>query len=126
MPVWRTAGLYSALYDITPVAIFKADPSALDCEVPWEWKWSGDNTVELYSIIGRTPVKDPHTRMKPLDLASGNARHTHGRYTRAGACVRWGMAVTSDCCKCETVSLPKRFRNGRFTSETAVLFAATD
>jgi hypothetical protein len=30
------------------------------------------------------------------------------------------MAVTYDRCKYVTVSLPKRFHNGRFTSETAV------
>jgi hypothetical protein len=30
------------------------------------------------------------------------------------------MAVTYGRYKCVTVSLPERFRNGRFTSETAV------
>jgi hypothetical protein len=35
-------------------------------------------------------------------------------YTRTGTCVRWGMAVIF-----VTVSLPKRVRNGRVTSETA-------
>jgi hypothetical protein len=34
-------------------------------------------------------------------------------------CVRWGMAVTYERYKFVTVSLPKRLRNGRFTSETA-------
>jgi hypothetical protein len=33
---------------------------------------------------------------------------------------RWGMAVTYSRYKFVTVLLPKRFRNGRFTSGTAV------
>jgi hypothetical protein len=37
-----------------------------------------------------------------------------------GACVRWGMAVTYGRYEYVAVSLPKRFRNGRFNSETAV------
>jgi hypothetical protein len=35
------------------------------------------------------------------------------------------MAVTYSRYKFVTVSLPKRFRNGRFTSETAVLYINT-
>ena len=72
------------------------------------------------SSFGRTeimPVKDSHTRIKPLALASG-----HGRYitvTPELTLVRWGMAVAYSRYKFVTVSLPKRFRNGRFTSETA-------
>jgi hypothetical protein len=46
-----------------------------------------------------------HFRIKPLALASG-----HGRYITVAYC-RY---------KFITVSLPKRFRNGRFNSETAV------
>jgi hypothetical protein len=48
----------------------------------------------------------------------------HNRYTRTDTCVRvrWGMAVTYNRYKFVTVSLPERFRNGRFTSETAVRF----
>jgi hypothetical protein len=38
------------------------------------------------------------------------------RYT----CVRWGMAVAYGRYKFVTVSIPKRLRNGRFNSETAV------
>jgi hypothetical protein len=45
----------------------------------------------------------------------------HDFYTRTDAFVRWGIAVTCNRYKFVTVSLPKRFRNGRFTSETAVL-----
>jgi hypothetical protein len=33
---------------------------------------------------------------------------------------RWGMAVTYNRYNFLTASLPKRLRNGRFTSETAV------
>ena len=44
----------------------------------------------------------------------------NNRYTRTDTFVRWGMAVTYSRYKFVTVSLPKRFRNGRFTSETAV------
>jgi hypothetical protein len=47
-------------------------------------------------------------------------RPLHNRYTRTDNFVRWGMAVTYSRYKIVTVSLPKRFRNGRFTSETAV------
>ena len=46
-------------------------------------------------------------------------RLLHNRYTRTDTCFRWGMAVTYSRYKFVTVSLPKRFRNGRFTSETA-------
>ena len=65
------------------------------------------------------PLKDPHThaRIKPLTLASG-----HGRYITTVtperalvSCVRWGMAVAHSRYKFVTVSLLKRFRNGRFT-----------
>jgi hypothetical protein len=44
----------------------------------------------------------------------------HDRYNRTDTCFRWGMAVTYNRYKFVTVPLPKRFRNGRFTSETAV------
>jgi hypothetical protein len=43
-----------------------------------------------------------------------------GRYTRTDTCVRWRMAVTYGRYRFVTVSLPKQFRNGRFTSETTV------
>jgi hypothetical protein len=65
------------------------------------------------------PVKDPHTRIKPLTLASG-----HGRYItvtpKTVTCVRWGMAFAYSRYKFVTASIPKRFRNGRFTSKNAV------
>jgi hypothetical protein len=63
------------------------------------------------------PVKDSHTRMEPLALASG-----HGRCMTVAperTLFRWGMAVIYSGYKSVTVSLPKRFPNGRFTSETA-------
>jgi hypothetical protein len=48
----------------------------------------------------------------------GQKRPLHGRYTRAGIFVRWGMAVAYSRYKFVTVSLMKRLYNGRFTSET--------
>jgi hypothetical protein len=67
------------------------------------------------------PVKDSHTRTKPLALVSGYGRHIHNRYTRTGTFFRWGMAVTVTGTygrnKFVAVSLPKRLRNGRFRSE---------
>jgi hypothetical protein len=54
------------------------------------------------------PVKDSHTRIKPLTLASG-----HGRYVT----VTWVMAVTYKRYKFVTISLMKRSCNGRFASE---------
>jgi hypothetical protein len=66
------------------------------------------------------PVKDPHTRIKPLTLASG-----HGRYitvTPEQTLVpvgEWPLHVYSRY-KFITVSLPKRLRDGHFASETAV------
>ena len=69
------------------------------------------------------PVKDPHTRIQniliPVDFDQ-RPRPLHNRYTRTDYFVRCGMAVTHSRCKFVAVSLPKRFRNGRFTSETAV------
>jgi hypothetical protein len=79
-------------------------------------------TRDLRRRTEKTPAKDSHTRIKPLALAFGQRpRPLHDRCTR---CVRWGMAVAVYCTysryKFVTVSLPKRFRDGRFTSETAV------
>jgi hypothetical protein len=50
-------------------------------------------------------VKDSHTRIKPLALAS-----SHGRYIAVtpGTCVRWGMAVTYNRDNFFTASLQKR------------------
>jgi hypothetical protein len=47
-----------------------------------------------------------------LALANG-----HGRYTRTGTCVRWGMAVAYKFYKFVTVFLLKRLRSGIFTYE---------
>jgi hypothetical protein len=64
------------------------------------------------------PVKDPHQNITVgFDQ---RPRPLHNRYTRTDTCVRWGMAAAYSRYKFVTVSLPKRFRNGRFTSETAV------
>jgi hypothetical protein len=47
-------------------------------------------------------------------------RPLHNRYTRTDNFARWEMAVAYGRYKFVTVSLPKRSRNGRFTSETPV------
>jgi hypothetical protein len=66
------------------------------------------------------PVKDSHTRIQNKTVGfDQRPRPFHNRYTRTDTCVRWGMAVTYNRYKFVTVSFPKRFRNGRFTSETA-------
>jgi hypothetical protein len=66
------------------------------------------------------PVKDPYTRIKPLALASGHGRYIAVKPERTLLSVgEWGMAVTNNRYKFITASLPKRFRNGRFISETA-------
>jgi hypothetical protein len=44
----------------------------------------------------------------------------HKRYTRTDTCLRWVMAVAYNRYKFITASILKRFRNGRFTSETDV------
>ena len=65
-------------------------------------------------------VKHSHTRIKPLAVGFGQRPrplHSRYRYTRTGTCVRWGMAIAYSRYKFVTVSLPKRFRNGRFTSK---------
>jgi hypothetical protein len=64
------------------------------------------------------PVKDSHTRIKPLALASG-----HGRCTTTVS--EWTLVSVGEwplniaVIIFLAVSLPKRFRNGRLTSETA-------
>ena len=73
---------------------------------PKEANW--DNTSERFPHQNKTVGFGQ--RPRPL----------HNRYTRLGTCVRWGMTVTYSRYKFVTVSLPKRFRNGRFTSKTAV------
>ena len=58
--------------------------------------------------------------MKPLALASGHGRCTTVAPERAPVSVgRWGMAVACSRHEFVTVSIPKRFRNGRFTFENA-------
>jgi hypothetical protein len=69
-----------------------------------------------------TPGKHSDTRTKPLPLTNGYGRYMlHDRYTRTDTFFRWGMAVTYyNRYKFVAVSLPRRLRNGRFNSETAV------
>jgi hypothetical protein len=55
-----------------------------------------------------------------MALASGHGRYITVTPERTLTCVRWRMAVTYNRYKFVTVSIPKWFRNGRFTSETAV------
>ena len=65
------------------------------------------------------PVKDSHTRIKPFALASGHSRYITVTPERTLVSVgEWPLHIAVN--KCVTVSLPKRFRNGSFTSETAV------
>jgi hypothetical protein len=67
------------------------------------------------------PVKHSHTRIKPLALASGHDRYSYTTVTPERALVsvgEWPLHIYSRY-KFLTVSLPKRFRSGRFTSETA-------
>ena len=80
-------------------------------------------TQDLRRRIEIIPVKGSHTRIKPLALASGHGRYGTWplSYTRTGSFVRWRMAVTYNRYKFVTVSLLKRLRNGRFTSETVTL-----
>jgi hypothetical protein len=70
------------------------------------------------------PGKNPDTRIKPLPLTNGHGRYIHAHNITATSegtltCVRWGMAVAYNRYKFVTVSLPKQFHNGHFTSETA-------
>jgi hypothetical protein len=52
-----------------------------------------------------------------LPLTNGHGRYiTVARYNRTDTLFRWGIAVTYNRYKFVTVSIPKRFRNGRFTS----------
>jgi hypothetical protein len=82
---------------------------------PWEPKCPGSGT----EII---PGKHSDTRMKPLPLTNGHGRCTTVTSERALVSIGdwgWTMAIAHDRYKFVTVSLPKRFRNGRFTSEAA-------
>jgi hypothetical protein len=47
-------------------------------------------TWDLRRRTGIMPFKDPHTRIKPLALASGHDRHITVTPERTLACVRWG------------------------------------
>jgi hypothetical protein len=66
------------------------------------------------------PVKDPHTRIKLLTLASGHGRCMAVTPERILASV--GEWPLHGLYKYLTASLPKRLRNGRSTSEIAVQY----
>jgi hypothetical protein len=61
-----------------------------------------------------------HLRIKPLPLTNGHGRYTTATPERALASVGTEIAITHNRYKFVTVSLSKRFLNGRFASETAV------
>jgi hypothetical protein len=68
------------------------------------------------------PVKDSHTRINPLPLASAHVRYITVTPERTILSVgEWPLHIYSRY-KFVTVSLPKRLRNGRFNSETATWF----
>jgi hypothetical protein len=73
-----------------------------------------------------TPVKTPHTRVKPFQLAFASG---HGRYSNRNITVTSERALVSvwewplhayNRYKFVAVSIPKPPRGGRFASETAV------
>ena len=69
-----------------------------------QWPISGFGPLTHLTVLEEAeiiPGKRSDTKIKPLAFTNGQAV-TYNRY------------------KFVTVSLPKRFRNGRFTSETAV------
>jgi hypothetical protein len=77
--------------------------------------------LDLRRQTETTTVKDPHTRIKPLALASGHGRDITVTPERALVSVEeLPLHITHKRHKLVTVSLPKLFRNGRFASETAV------
>ena len=63
----------------------------------------------------RSASKHPPGR---LDSYIQPGRYTHNRHTRKDTCVRREMAIACSHYKFITVSLPKRFRNDCFASET--------
>jgi hypothetical protein len=65
------------------------------------------------------PVEDSHTKIYFGVGFDQRPRPLHNRYTRTDNFIHWEIAVTYSHYKSVTVSLPKRFRNGRFNSETA-------
>ena len=78
---------------------------------PPQFEGAGRDMQDLRMRTGiiPMPVKDSHTRIKPLTLASGQGRYIAVTSELILFC--WGMAVTA--------SLPKQLCDGRFTSETA-------
>ena len=72
---------------------------------------------------GIIPVKDSHTRIRPLALASGHGRYRYITVTPEWAPVSVGEWPLLYCnrYKFVTVSLMKRPRNVRVNTETAVL-----
>jgi hypothetical protein len=73
--------------------------------------WGGELGCCNTAVV---PVKYSHTRIKPLALASGHGRYITVTPERTLLSVgEWPLHIDI------AISLPKRFRNGRFTSETA-------
>ena len=67
------------------------------------------------------PGKDSDTRIKPLALTNDHGRYMTVTPERTLASVgEWPLHIAYSRYKFLAASLPKRFRNGRFTSETAV------
>jgi hypothetical protein len=84
---------------------FKGDPSTT---------WGLRRRTEI------TPVKDSHTRIKALALTNGHGRYITVTPERTLVSVgEWPLHICYSRYRFLTVSLPKRFRNGRFGSETA-------
>jgi hypothetical protein len=76
-------------------------------------KWWLAPWAHFATVTG--PIKRPLGPFGPFWVLSRPSLHV-----RTDACFRWGMAVAHNRYKFVTVSLPKRLRNGRFTSQTAV------
>jgi hypothetical protein len=100
------------------------------------WSWGWERQMPVAVIQGRPldnggseeanwdaeimPVKHSHTRHQNKAVGFGQRpRPLHNRYTRKDTFFRWRMAVTNSRYKFVTVPLPKQFRNGRFTYESA-------
>ena len=92
---------------------------------PPSFKGAPGETWDLRRRTEIIPAKDSHTRIKPFALASGHGRYMTVAPERTLVSVgEWPLHVTYSRHKFVTVSLPKRFRNGRCSSETAPLLCA--
>ena len=87
------------------------------CQPPW-FKNGRRGPVSSFGRTEITPVKVPTPEQNRWLWPAATAVMIHNRHTRTDTCVRWGLAVTYNRYKVIADSLPKRPRNGRFTSET--------